>query len=383
MRVLLLTFDAGGNVPPFVEIGRLLSARGHTVRCLGQPSLAARFEQVGVTFQPLQRGAVYNPLALVPLQEQWASFSEVFFGDGLTTDLQQELLLHQPDVVVVDCYLFSALAVLEALKQPCVVLVHTLFGWMLQVGTAFLSQINQTRERAGLQLCHLGREVWAHGSRTLVTSVAGLDTPLPADISGMRYVGPVYPESTTSLQAQPGLQAVDPIVLISFSTTYMGQEALFQRVITAVGQLSVQGLVTVGPAIDVSAFTLPSNVAIHTWLPHAAVLPHVALAITHGGHGSVISALAFGVPLLCLPLGRDQHFIAERVQATGAGLLVPQDAASDAIASAIADLLCDSTYPTAAQHLEQEIRHLGPGTANAVREIEALTASHLVQSPPP
>jgi UDP:flavonoid glycosyltransferase YjiC (YdhE family) len=60
------------------------------------------------------------------------------------------------------------------------------------------------------------------------------------------------------------------------------------------------------------------------------------------------------------------------VQATGAGLLVPQDAASDAIARTIADLLSDPTYRIAAQHLEQEIKQLGLGTANAVRGIEAL-----------
>ena len=47
--------------------------------------------------------------------------------------------------------------------------------------------------------------------------------------------------------------------------------------------------------------------------------------VTHGGLGTVLRALAHGVPQLLLPLGRDQHVNAARVARLGAGLVVEPD----------------------------------------------------------
>ena len=45
----------------------------------------------------------------------------------------------------------------------------------------------------------------------------------------------------------------------------------------------------------------------------------VDAVVTHGGAGTTLGALAFGVPLLVLPQGADQYANAERVVAAGAG----------------------------------------------------------------
>ena len=105
-----------------------------------------------------------------------------------------------------------------------------------------------------------------------------------------------------------------------------GQEDLLQRAADALGRLPVHALVTTGPAVDPAAIRAPRNVSVRRWVRHADVLPSCSAVLTHGGHGTVIKALAAGVPLVIAPLGRDQPDNAARVVHAGAGLRVRKNA---------------------------------------------------------
>ena len=105
-------------------------------------------------------------------------------------------------------------------------------------------------------------------------------------------------------------------MLLSLSTTYMQQEDLLQRLVDALGQVDCHALVTTGPGLRSRPLArVPSNVHVVESVPHGAVLPHVDLVITHGGHGTVIRALAGGVPVMVVPISRDQPDNAARVRA--------------------------------------------------------------------
>lgn len=82
-------------------------------------------------------------------------------------------------------------------------------------------------------------------------------------------------------------------------------------------------------------------------------------------------ALSQGVPLVCTPLGRDQHLNASRVVECGAGVLVDEGAKAEAIASAIQHVLSDSRYRNAARRLAVQNRDAG-GAKAAVRDLEQL-----------
>lgn len=125
MNIVMTTFHAGGNVPPFVELGRELARRGHAVTCVAQSSLETVFAEAGVAFRPLTTGTAYRPFDRVPLDGQMREFAKVFFDDGYGTDLVREAALAAADVVVIDSYLFGAMAAAEARGIPAVVLVHT------------------------------------------------------------------------------------------------------------------------------------------------------------------------------------------------------------------------------------------------------------------
>src|SRR5207247_10050515 len=89
----------------------------------------------------------------------------------------------------------------------------------------------------------------------------------------------------------------EPLVMIAPSTAYDGVRMLTPA-LGAVAQLGVRAVVTAGAAAMPGA--LPPNV-LTTQARHAQVLPHVAAALCHGGHGTVVRALSAGVPLVVVP----------------------------------------------------------------------------------
>ncbi len=78
--------------------------------------------------------------------------------------------------------------------------------------------------------------------------------------------------------------------------------------------------------------------------------------ICHCGHGSVMKALAAGVPLLCMPLGRDQLENAARVVWHGAGLRLDPGATIDEISTTLQRLLDEDQFRARARRLSQAIR---------------------------
>jgi UDP:flavonoid glycosyltransferase YjiC (YdhE family) len=107
------------------------------------------------------------------------------------------------------------------------------------------------------------------------------------------------------------------------------------------------------------------------YVPHTQILPAASLVITHAGVGTTMAALGHSVPLLCTPMGRDQFFNAEQVQALGAGRLLMPDSSSDAIARAATDDLADARFTGGARRLAGVIRGYG-GAQQAADALESL-----------
>jgi MGT family glycosyltransferase len=176
--------------------------------------------------------------------------------------------------------------------------------------------------------------------------------PLPAPFL---HVGPYLadPAWVEAFSPPPGDA---PLVVVSFSSLYQAQEPVLRAIIAALADLPVRGVVTTGPTIDPAEFYAPDNVAVVRSAPHGDLLREAALFVTHAGHGSALRPLMAGVPLLCLPMGRDQHDNAARVVHRGAGLTLPASASSEVIATAVRRLLDEPAFKTAAEALGAAIR---------------------------
>ena len=93
--------------------------------------------------------------------------------------------------------------------------------------------------------------------------------------------------------------------------------------------------------------------------------------ITHGGHGTVITALACGVPVLCLPMGRDQADVAARAVWRGAGLRMSTKSRPDALRQAVRRMLDEPRFRDAARRMAEAMAR-EDGASRAVAELEAL-----------
>lgn len=120
---------------------------------------------------------------------------------------------------------------------------------------------------------------------------------------------------------------------------------MLRRAVTAMGMLPVRAIVTTGRGIDPALIDAPPNVEVRELASHRKILEDAAAVVTHCGHGTTIKALAAGVPVVGLPMGRDQFDIAARLAHRGAGFRVHASAPLDAIAAATGS--CSTTPPTA------------------------------------
>jgi MGT family glycosyltransferase len=64
----------------------------------------------------------------------------------------------------------------------------------------------------------------------------------------------------------------------------------------------------------------PANVHVCNWAPQLTVLKRADLMITHGGNATVKECIWMGVPMVALPLMRDQFDGAERLVQHGLGV---------------------------------------------------------------
>ena len=295
-------------------------------------------------------------------------------GSRIAEDVAAELEGGTADVVIADGFLSAALSAAERAGVTAVALVHVLYQPCVEGATA--TQWDPTRPLIEATRAHLGLSpldpttplvsaLWSRTSLVLACVPEGFDYPLESRSANLRYVGPIFEDAPHELPAP-----ARPLVLVSFSSTNMRQGPPLQRVLDALEVLDLEVLCTLG-GVSVGDLRPPANATVRNLLPHMAVLPHTSAVITHAGLWTVLSALANGVPLVCMPMGRDQPLNAERVAASGAGRHLSSEASVDAIRRAAEDVLDDPGFRRNARRMADAIAEYGNGS-EAASLLEAL-----------
>jgi UDP:flavonoid glycosyltransferase YjiC (YdhE family) len=135
--------------------------------------------------------------------------------------------------------------------------------------------------------------------------------------------------------------------------------------------MPVRVLLTLGPAVPVHAVEVPANVTVRAFVPHDVVLPQMAGVVTHAGLSTVTSALAHGVPMVCIPQGREQPLNAARVEAVGAGRALEAASGADQIEKCVDEVLNDPAMRASAARFADLTRGLGAGST-ATDMVESL-----------
>ena len=359
-RFLIASWDGGGNTPAAYNLGARLIQLGHEVRLMGWDTMAGRAAAAGVDFTTYSSVAHW-PEGLAQDDAIDELLKPAISGRATRDDILAEAAVFAPDVMVVDCMLGSGFDAARMLGLPTAVLVHVLYSsFRYEWGSALMDRdMAPLLDGAGV---------------TLALVPPGFDAPCPLP-ANTTYVGPItappngehLDQEDVALLATPG----DPWVLISLSTTLQRQATALPAILEAVAAMPVRVLLTLGGVLPASAIAAPANVTVRGFLSHHLVLPHAAAVVCHGGLSTITAALAAGVPIVCIPQGREQPINAARVAASGVGKVVATDAPASEIAATLMELLEDPAGRAEARRFADVIAGLGGGD-EATRKVVSL-----------
>jgi MGT family glycosyltransferase len=199
------------------------------------------------------------------------------------------------------------------------------------------------------------------------------DFTSPAIPAKVQYGGPILddPAWCESWRSPWAADDTRPLVLVGLSSTYQKQAETLRNIVAALSTLPVRALVTLGPTIPENEVQGSSNVVVVRSAPHAEVLRGASLLMTHCGHGTTMRGLVAGVPLVCLPMGRDQNDTAARVVYHGAGVRLSPQASAAKIKNAVQKVLSEPSFREKARELGRAIAD-GEGCVDPIQALERL-----------
>jgi UDP:flavonoid glycosyltransferase YjiC (YdhE family) len=352
-RLLVATWDGAGNTVPTLAIVEALVGRGHAVDVIGHDVQKPWFEAAGAAFLPFETTPQWNQ------GERQADSGEdvitrfMAFDAAAANDVVAATTKLKPAAVLIDCMMPSVLRAVTGGGVPTVALVHAPYGFFAEfAGGLFRQPIDQADLALGLT--YRGFDAGAGFPANLV------------------FVGPARPAAAEGdwRRTAPG----KPLVVVSLSTGLQGegQQALLQRACDGLAELDAEGLATTGRGIAPESLRGGANTTIARRVPHDLVLPQADLLITHGGHGTIMAALTFGAPILCLarPIG-DQPYNAAKVVELGLGVALDPDSSSDQIRDTVAAVLGDPSFKARSKAFAADVASENRIDL-AVEQIEAL-----------
>jgi hypothetical protein len=243
-RFLLVSWDGGGNLGPELSIARRLIARGHTVRLLGDPTLAGEARASGCAFSawrtaphkqaPGRENDIFKDYELGGPLQLIDTYMREFLAEPAppwVADTLQELECRPVDAVLVDFALPAALIAAQRLKLPTATLMPNI--WVIPtrgippMGPGFLPAksfvgrardaivrsmtervfqralpaLNATRQAHGLAPVSDVYQQFLAADQILVQTSPAFDFTSPHLPSNVRYVGPELDDPAWSIGA--------------------------------------------------------------------------------------------------------------------------------------------------------------------------------------
>jgi UDP:flavonoid glycosyltransferase YjiC (YdhE family) len=180
-------------------------------------------------------------------------------------------------------------------------------------------QYNDTRARLGLPplpYVHtaLSREL------TMVGTLPQLEYPRRW-APWVRVVGPLQWEPPGErVEPPPGS---GPVVLIAPSTSQDPSHSLLRASLEGLAGAPVRVIATYNGREPSSPIDVPSNAVLVPWLSYSKTMPLCDVVVLHGGHGTLVRALAAGCSVVACPAGGDMNENAARVDWAGLGVRLP------------------------------------------------------------
>jgi UDP:flavonoid glycosyltransferase YjiC (YdhE family) len=365
---ILFTFAGGsGHLEPLIPLARAAEAARHSVAFAARPWMIPQVDAAGfrafVAGSDLGLTPKRQPLAEADLDQDMRDVG-IGFGGRIARERATDVLSlctdWQPDLLVCEEFDFGAMVIAERLGLPHATVLVSATGAFVRPELV-AGPLDEVRAEHGLP----SDPGLAMLSRYLVLtpfppSLRDSASPLPATAHHLRLP---TTDAGRDEASPPWWQRHGdvPTVYFTLGTVYnMESGDLFQRVLAGLRDLSIDVVVTVGRDLDPAEMgAQPANVRVERFVPQAALLPHCDLVVSHAGSGSVLGALAHGLPMVLLPIGADQPLTAARCEALGvAEVLDAVRATPEMVGAAVTRVLADRGFRAAATRVREEIAAL-------------------------
>lgn len=372
-KLLWLNWSGGGNLPPSLGIARALTERGHSVTFAGRPEMLPRVTAAG--FPAIEVTQAYAQVDRYPAGTPITKAACYLTSPAVEDELYSIVTRQSPDMLLVDAMFPAGHMIARKFDIPNVMFCHTFFLRFAGMWRNVIAHWNGMREKAGFGSLPGAGDLWAPCDRIIVTTLAQLDVPHAWEWQTVRHAGPVLEDEACAVDVRLPWAQHDPrpLILVSFSTAPEQRSPVkLQRTLDALAPLDVRVVATTGGIVSPEELLTPPNAVVFNYAAHDPLLRQASLAIAHGGHGTTMRALQYGVPLVVLPgLAGDQTPIAQTIEEWNAGIALPGDAEPDAIRTAAETILSTPAYKTTAERLSQAFAGVD-GAANAAGEVESL-----------
>ena len=132
----------------------------------------------------------------------------------------------------------------------------------------------------------------------------------------------MYERPADDVELPPG---DEPLVLVAPSTSQDRKQRMLRAALAGLADEPVRVLATTNVrGYPIGDLPIPANARVVDWLSYTRTMPHCAAVVCHAGHGTVVRALASGVPLVACPAAGDMAENAARVAWAGAGVSLPR-----------------------------------------------------------
>jgi UDP:flavonoid glycosyltransferase YjiC (YdhE family) len=370
VRVLFASTRGTGHFNPLVPLIEAAVRGGHEVMVAGPPPLGETVERAGYPFwegaEPPEEelGPLWGRVPTVSADEANAIVvGQIFAGvnvHAMLPSLEAACREWQPDVLIREEAEFASAIAAER---------HGVRHARLGISLRALEELALDLAGPRLDDLHPGtaERIWSSPYLTTVP------TRLEGQERTERSVTHRFRDPATGITGEPAADG-PPLVYVSFGSiagTMPIAGALHAAVFKAAAELPARVLLTLGQRdADIEALDpAPPNLQVEAWVNPAEVLAQASVAVSHGGFGTTLGAVAAGVPLVVVPLFGDQPDNARRVEAVGAGVVVwPESDAeamrsgldAEALRDAVATVLEDPAYGRVASGLAAEMAALPP-----------------------
>jgi UDP:flavonoid glycosyltransferase YjiC (YdhE family) len=222
-------------------------------------------------------------------------------------------------------------------------------GWLGKIDIKLknwkmLPKINRLSAKYGFDFAsHMQKEMYKYGSPNILNIVFTFPEFQPRyelfDASTVKFIGQCIDddfrlnglnEPQHQIEVDNVLKSIrqkKKIIYVSLGTLFNDKINVYKILIKAFGsdrllkKNNVFAIVATGSPgyenltelVDKGRFELPDNVKLVDTVHQLRVLEHTDVMVTHCGFNSVMEAINFGVPMMCLPISADQPLVSHRV----------------------------------------------------------------------